>query len=108
VLVDEIMIKLDGTLNKAKLGANAILAVSMAAAKLAAQILKKPLYAYFYELSHGGKTRGNYLMPIPGSNVLNGGKHAGGNLAIQEFMIMPVGFLPFMKQWMLLLLFIMH
>jgi enolase len=89
--LDDLMIRLDGTPNKAKLGANAILAVSMAAAKLAAKLMKKPLYGYFYELAHGGKNRGNYLMPIPSSNVLNGGKHAGGNLAIQEFMILPVG-----------------
>ncbi len=89
-LIDEKLIKLDGTPNKSKLGANAILAVSMCCAKAAAKIKKIPLYAYIYELAHG-KSRGNYLMPVPCSNVLNGGKHAGGNLAIQEFMILPVG-----------------
>jgi enolase len=89
--LDDRLIKMDGTQNKEKLGANAILGVSMAAMKLAAILQKKSLYAYFYELAHAGKTRGNYLMPIPSSNVLNGGKHAGGSLAIQEFMILPVG-----------------
>jgi enolase 1/2/3 len=88
--LDDLLIKLDGTANKSKLGANAILAVSLCATKLAAKLKNQSLYAYVYELSHG-KTRGNYLMPIPSSNVLNGGKHAGGNLAIQEFMILPIG-----------------
>jgi enolase len=88
--LDDLLISLDGTPNKERLGANAILAVSMGAAKLAAMVKKQPLYSHFYDLSHG-KTRGNFLMPIPSSNVLNGGKHAGGNLAIQEFMILPVG-----------------
>ena len=81
--LDDFLNKLDGTANKGKLGANAILAVSLCSAKLAAMIQNKPLYAYLYELMHGGKTRGNYLMPIPSSNILNGGKHAGGKLAIQ-------------------------
>lgn len=88
--LDGAMLDLDGTDNKSKLGANAILAVSLASARLAAGLMKKPLYVHLYELARG-KTRGNFLMPVPGSNVLNGGKHAGSNLAIQEFMIWPIG-----------------
>lgn len=89
--LDDFLNKLDGTSNKSKLGANAILAVSLCAAKLTAMVKNQPLYAHIYELMHGGKTRGNFLMPIPSSNILNGGKHAGGKLAIQEFMILPIG-----------------
>lgn len=89
--IDDVLLKLDGTANKEKLGANAILAVSLATTRLGAQVKKLPLHAYVYQLAHLGKTRNNYLLPIPSSNVLNGGKHAGGNLAIQEFMILPVG-----------------
>ena len=82
--LDELMIQLDGTPNKSRLGANAILAVSLAAAKLAAKLENKPLYDY---LSEG---RGRTL-PIPVMNVINGGKHAGTGLKIQEFMIIPAG-----------------
>ncbi|HUK29272.1 MAG TPA: phosphopyruvate hydratase [Candidatus Acidoferrales bacterium] len=82
--IDQIMIKLDGTPNKAKLGANAILAVSLATAKLASVLDDKPLYSY---LSKGkGRT-----LPAPVMNVINGGKHAGTGLKIQEFMIIPSG-----------------
>ncbi|MEX2756141.1 MAG: phosphopyruvate hydratase, partial [Candidatus Sigynarchaeota archaeon] len=88
--LDKAMIDLDGTENKGKLGANAILSVSLAAMKAAAVSLGKPLYEYIYELTFG-KTPKRYLMPVPGSNVLNGGKHAGSELAVQEFMIFPVG-----------------
>ncbi len=88
--LDKAMIDLDGTENKSKLGANAILSVSMAAMKAATQLAKKPLYQYVYELTFG-KTPTKYLMPVTGSNVLNGGKHAGTELAIQEFMVFPVG-----------------
>ncbi len=88
--IDKAMIEADGTDNKAKLGANAILSVSMCALKAAAKATEQPLYSYIYELSHG-KTRGNYLLPIPSANILNGGKHAGGNLAPQEFMIQAIG-----------------
>lgn len=88
--LDKAMIDLDGTENKAKLGANAILSVSMAAMKAGALAAKKPLYQYVYELTFG-KAPKKYVMPVPGSNVLNGGKHAGTDLAIQEFMIFPVG-----------------
>lgn len=82
--LDGIMLKADGTENKKRLGANAILAVSMAAADAAAKSLGLPLYAYL------GGTMAN-LMPVPMMNVLNGGAHADNNVDIQEFMIMPVG-----------------
>ncbi|MHA1733027.1 MAG: phosphopyruvate hydratase [Promethearchaeota archaeon] len=88
--VDKTMIDLDGTEFKKKLGANAILSVSLANARLAATLQKKPLYQHIYELARG-KTRGNFLLPIPSANVLNGGKHAGSNLAIQEFMVQAIG-----------------
>nr|MDO8108874.1 phosphopyruvate hydratase [Candidatus Sigynarchaeota archaeon] len=79
--LDKAMIDLDGTENKGKLGANAILAVSMAALKIGAQVANKQLYQYIYDLTFGKSTK-KYLMPVPGSNVLNGGKHAGSSLAI--------------------------
>lgn len=82
--IDGIMLKADGTENKKHLGANAILAVSMAAADAAAKSLGLPLYAYL------GGAMAN-VMPIPMMNVLNGGAHADNNVDIQEFMIMPVG-----------------
>jgi len=88
--IDNAMIKADGTNNKGNFGANAILSVSMCALKAAAKIKNQALYEYIYELAHGKKTD-KYLLPIPSSNVLNGGKHAGGNLAPQEFMIQAVG-----------------
>ncbi|MHA1377243.1 MAG: phosphopyruvate hydratase [Candidatus Helarchaeota archaeon] len=88
--IDEIMIQLDGTENKSKLGANAILSVSLATARAAALCKGIPLYQHIYALSHN-KTTNKYLLPVPMSNVINGGKHAGSNLAIQEFMIMPIG-----------------
>lgn len=89
VSLDKTMLELDGTENKAKLGANAILAVSMAAAKAAALTKKKPLYQYLSSLF--GAEKKNFIMPIPMMNVLNGGKHALGSTDLQEFMIMPVG-----------------
>jgi len=82
--LDELMIQLDGTTNKSRLGANSILAVSLAAAKLAAKLENKSLYDYLSE----GKGR---TLPIPVMNVINGGKHAGTGLKIQEFMIIPAG-----------------
>lgn len=85
--IDQIMIDLDGTPNKARLGANAILAVSLAAAKAAALAKKQPLYQYVAELS--GTTE--LSLPLPMMNIINGGKHAAGSTDIQEFMIMPVG-----------------
>ena len=82
--IDRRMIELDGTPNKAKLGANAILGVSMAVAKAAAEALKMPLYQYL-----GGFNA--KVMPVPMMNIMNGGKHADNTVDIQEFMIMPVG-----------------
>ncbi|GAA3716876.1 phosphopyruvate hydratase [Oceanisphaera sediminis] len=86
--IDQIMIDLDGTDNKATLGANAILAVSLAAAKAAAAAKGLPLYAWIAELNG---TPGQYSMPLPMMNIINGGEHADNNVDIQEFMIQPVG-----------------
>jgi len=86
--LDQIMIDLDGTENKETLGANAILAVSLATAKAAAADKKIPLYQYISELNG---TAGEYLMPVPMMNIINGGEHADNNVDIQEFMIQPVG-----------------
>ncbi|GAA5192431.1 phosphopyruvate hydratase [Ferrimonas gelatinilytica] len=85
--IDQIMIDLDGTENKDKLGANAILAVSLANAKAAAAAKGMPLYAHIAELNG---TPGVYSMPLPMMNILNGGEHADNNVDIQEFMIQPV------------------
>lgn len=85
--IDQTMIDLDGTPNKGRLGANALLAVSLATAKAAAQATDKPLYEYFRDL--GGNT--SLSLPVPMMNIINGGKHAAGSTDIQEFMIMPVG-----------------
>ena len=82
--IDKLMIDLDGTSNKSRLGGNAIVAVSLAVAKLAAKLEGKPLYTY---LSKGS----GRLLPIPVMNVINGGKHAGAGLRIQEIMIIPAG-----------------
>ena len=82
--IDKLLIDLDGTSNKSRLGANAILAVSLAVAKLAARLKDKPLYNYLSK----GKGR---ILPVPVMNVINGGKHAGTGLKIQEFMIIPAG-----------------
>ena len=86
--LDRAMIELDGTENKAKLGANAILAVSLAAAKAAAQAKGVPLYAHIADLNG---TPGVYSMPVPMMNIINGGEHADNNVDIQEFMVQPVG-----------------
>jgi enolase len=82
--IDELMIELDETANKSNLGANAILGVSIAVAKAAADSINIPLYRYF-----GGSNA--FTLPVPTMNVLNGGKHAGNELAIQEFMVQPKG-----------------
>lgn len=86
--IDQTLIDLDGTSNKCRLGANAILAVSIACAKAAAQNENEPLFDYFGNLA--GKP-GKYVMPVPQMNIINGGKHAAGSTDIQEFMILPVG-----------------
>jgi len=87
--IDETMIALDGTENKAVLGANAILGVSLAVSRAAAAALNKPLYDYLTKFNP--EFNGKYLMPIPMMNVLNGGKHANWATDIQEYMILPVG-----------------
>jgi len=84
--VDAFLNKLDGTTNKTKIGANAILGVSMAVAKAAAAEKRVPLYAHISDLSG---TKKPYVLPVPFMNVVNGGSHAGGSLAFQEFMIVP-------------------
>jgi enolase len=89
-VIDKAMIDLDGTDNKGTLGANAILAVSLANARAAAQSQKLPLYTYISELP-GANTNGDYSMPVPMMNIINGGEHADNNVDIQEFMVQPVG-----------------
>ncbi|CRK41705.1 hypothetical protein BN1708_008534 [Verticillium longisporum] len=84
--IDEFLIKLDGTPNKNKLGANAILGVSLAIAKAATAEKGVPLFAHISDLAG---TKKPYVLPVPFMNVLNGGSHAGGRLAFQEFMIVP-------------------
>merc|ERR1712159_617618 len=86
--VDDFMCKeLDGTDNKGKLGANAVLAVSMAVAKAGAAEKDVPLYQHIADLAGNGKL----ILPVPAFNIINGGSHAGNKLAMQEFMILPVG-----------------
>jgi len=82
--IDQTMIELDGTRNKSKLGANAILGVSLATAKAAADLLDLPLYRYI-----GGANA--HVLPVPMMNIINGGSHADNNVDMQEFMVMPVG-----------------
>jgi enolase len=83
-IVDQVLLDLDGTPNKAKLGANAILGVSLAVAKAAAESARLPLFRYV-----GGPNA--YLLPVPMMNILNGGAHADSNVDVQEFMIAPIG-----------------
>lgn len=85
--LDRLMIEADGTENKGNLGANAILAVSLAAAKAAAADKRIPLYQHIAEVNN---TAGTYSMPVPMMNIINGGEHADNNVDIQEFMIQPV------------------
>ncbi|GHG65111.1 enolase [Alishewanella longhuensis] len=86
--IDQLMIDLDGTETKSKLGANAILAVSLAVARAAAADKKIPLYQHIADLNG---TSGVYSMPVPMMNIINGGEHADNNVDIQEFMVQPVG-----------------
>lgn len=86
--IDQIMIDLDGTETKSNLGANAILAVSLAVARAAAADKKIPLYQHIADLNG---TSGVYSMPVPMMNIINGGEHADNNVDIQEFMVQPVG-----------------
>lgn len=87
--IDKIMLDLDGTANKEKLGANAILGVSVAVCKAGAAHAGVPLYQHIANLA--GKGSQSFVLPVPAFNVINGGKHAGNKLAMQEFMILPVG-----------------
>lgn len=86
--IDTFLINLDGTTNKSKLGANAILGVSLAVAKAGAAEKEVPLYVHFADLAGSKKP---FVLPVPSFNVINGGSHAGNKLAMQEFMIMPTG-----------------
>ncbi len=96
--IDNAMIALDGTHNKARLGANAILAVSLAVAKVAALDKNIPLYEHIRTLSNTtGKTAKQFTLPVPMVNIINGGQHAAGSTDIQEFMIMPLGAPTFSK-----------
>ena len=90
--LDDALIALDGTANKGRLGANALLGVSMAALKAGAEHAGVPLYAHIATLA--GVTSG-YRLPVPMMNILNGGAHADTNVDFQEFMVMPVGFTSF-------------
>ena len=86
--LDEKMIELDGTPNKGKLGANAILGISLAFAHAAAKSKKLPLWKYFNQIA---KTKNTVQLPVPMMNILNGGKHAENSTDFQEFMVMPIG-----------------
>ena len=83
-LIDQVMLDIDGTENKSNLGANAILGVSLAVAKAAADTVKQPLYKYLGATNTG-------ILPVPMMNILNGGSHADNKIDIQEFMVMPIG-----------------
>jgi enolase len=89
--LDRQLIALDGTSTKSRLGANAILGVSMAATKAAAAAAGQPLYAHLATLSGRGTADGTYVLPVPMMNILNGGAHADSSVDLQEFMVMPVG-----------------
>jgi enolase len=88
--IDQKMIELDGTPNKSKLGANAMLGVSLAGLKVAAKLNDIPVYEQVHRFAYD-KNPEKFLIPVPMANVINGGKHAGGNLAPQEFMLIPSG-----------------
>lgn len=88
--IDRRLRELDGTPNKARLGANAILGVSLAVARAAATAARLPLYAYLRQLA-GGAAEGPHVLPVPLMNIVNGGRHADSGLDIQEYMILPTG-----------------
>ncbi len=88
--IDSVLLELDSTENKSKLGANALLGVSLAACRAAADSLHRPLYEHIGKIGFGKPSR-DHLLPLPMSNVVNAGKHGGGKLELQEFMIQPVG-----------------
>ena len=89
--VDTRLIALDGTPAKSRLGANALLGVSMAALRAAAAAARQPLYAYIAQLSGRVPAGGAYVLPVPMMNILNGGAHADSSVDLQEFMVMPIG-----------------
>ena len=90
--IDDLLIRLDGTPNKGKLGANAILGASIAVAEAGAAQNGVPLYQHLAELAgNSGKKDGKFVLPVPAFNVINGGSHAGNKLAFQEFMLLPTG-----------------
>jgi enolase len=89
--IDETLVKLDGTPTKSRLGANALLAVSMAAARAAAAATSIPLYAHLAKISGRLGANGGYVLPVPMMNILNGGAHADSSVDFQEFMVMPLG-----------------
>jgi enolase len=90
--IDSALLELDGTSTKSRLGANALLAVSMAAARAAAAAAGVPLYQHLSRLSEAGGADGEYVLPAPMMNILNGGAHADSSVDLQEFMVMPLGF----------------
>lgn len=90
-VLDEQLIALDGTPTKSRLGANALLGVSMAAVRAAAAGSRRPLYEHLAQLSGRAPTDGRYRLPVPMMNILNGGAHADSSVDLQEFMVMPVG-----------------
>jgi enolase len=96
--IDELMLKLDGTENKGKLGANAILGVSMAVCRAGAAAMSMPLHQHIAMLA--GK-KDAYILPVPCFNIINGGSHAGNKLAMQEFMILPTGASSFKEAMMM-------
>ena len=89
--LDRMLIEMDGTPTKSRLGANALLGVSMAAARAAAAAAGRPLYEHLADLSGRSPKDGTYLLPVPMMNILNGGAHADSSVDLQEFMVMPVG-----------------
>jgi enolase len=89
--IDQQLIALDGTPTKSRLGANALLGVSMAVARATAASLRQPLYAHLAHLSGAGDDEDQYLLPVPMMNILNGGAHADSSVDFQEFMVMPTG-----------------
>ncbi len=90
-LLDEVLISLDGTATKSRLGANALLGVSMAALKAGANAAGRPLHEHIAHLSGRVPSDGTYVLPVPMMNILNGGAHADSSVDLQEFMVMPVG-----------------
>jgi enolase len=89
--LDTALLRLDGTPTKSRLGANALLSVSMAAARAAAAAQNQPLYAHLAQISGRAPADGRYVLPVPMMNILNGGAHADSSVDFQEFMVMPLG-----------------